>query len=168
MTTAQKSVASVDGESYEIGFGLGRSSLNWAIRKLMIFTVLLVVCFAIWKALVFYRGEHLRFYKKCEIGTVFSPSDREPHAVVSFGQYKIYYFLSFRDRSSEIDVPNEVESCKQLPFVFYAMQFMIDERGVLVAKAWCGETLSIETIDGPVNGSSLDLLDRTPGENKRQ
>jgi hypothetical protein len=95
--------------------------------------------------------------------------DKAPEYECRFRDYRICYYgrpLIYGvgprpiDRS-RLPTGDVAESPSEIPYVYAAAQLMFDNDGRLVAYTQPGETGIIETLRGPVAGSSLDRLDVT-------
>ncbi len=102
------------------------------------------------------------FYENAEIGSDFSEFIGDADGIVQIEDFRVVYFWGIRLESKTKVLPKRVERCEQLPFVYDAIQCMVNADGVLLAKAWCGEGTNVITIAGPFPGSCMGDLKAIP------
>jgi hypothetical protein len=101
-------------------------------------------------------SRQLSFYESCTPGERLDTRWR-PDLRVKYGKYSVLYFGVSTSAKAK-PFPAEVKSLSELPFVYDAIQIMVDVNGIVEAKGWCGETTSISTRHGVYKGSSLNEL----------
>lgn len=110
---------------------------------------------------VYWRGNaRYHFYESVNVGVPFT-STQKPDGFVNYKTYRILYFWGISPFATRKALPEEVSTLSDLPFVYDAIQIVLDVEGRVVAKAWCGETTTIQTIKGSFKGSSLHQLTKT-------
>lgn len=103
---------------------------------------------------LFRPNERREFYENLPVGKVLSIKTLKPNAVVDVDQFKVLYLFGERFVSEKRPIPDKVLTIQELPYVYDAIQLLLDQDGVVVAKAWCGETTEVVTILEVIKGKS--------------
>ncbi len=135
---------------------------HWRKRDLVGIGMLAVfLCGAGALFFLYHQGqERLAFYQNTHVGDDVGVHLKRADGVVQIAGKRVFYFFGRGPFSHRAELPDRVNSFRDLPWLFDAMQFLVDENNILHAKGWCGETGHIETRHGNMKGSSLDLLEQ--------
>ncbi len=155
-----------------------RHSAIRAIRAIPIWIACLIVVvlagiLTIWMLLSYPLIESRadRFaYRELRIGMEIAEAEkifgRQPEYSCHFKSHTVYYFL---DRSQQYEenvasladkerFPDRVESKEDLPDVYAAIQFLVDDDGSIIAYTMISEELHIHTTLGDYDGARLAEL----------
>lgn len=141
----------------------------WYTRTKLVATavfIALIVCgYQVWV-----NSDGVTFYKAYQQLRIGMPKSRvqqlfgtTPTYAYSLNAFDIWYYKSkgIHKLNGPVDVPvsgSRFQSADDLPDLYDYVTIAFDENEKVHAFTWIGETYTVESVDGPVNGTHFKLL----------